>query len=318
MLAVSALLGTFSICADAQQPKKIARIGFLGNTAVNDSIKPFRGRLHELGYIEGQNIIIEPRYYEGKVDRLPELASELVRLNCDIIYTIGNEAAQAAKNATKKIPIIISNTNDAVRSGFVASLARPGGNITGLTSIGGELTGKRLELLKEVIPKLSRVGFLWSPTSPTTADNLKETEAVARSLGVGIQSLEVKDSDEIKRAFETANNKRSEALLVDAGGFFAANQKRIIDLALKHRLPASYSNARYVEAGGLLTYGIDRWAQYRRAADYADKILKGAKPANLPVERPQKFELVINLKTAKQIGLTIPPNVLARADKVIR
>ena len=226
--------------------------------------------------------------------------------------------ALAAKNATKKIPIIISNTSDAVRSGFVASLAWPGGNITGLTSIGGELVGQRLDLLKEVIPTLSRVGFLWSPTSPTTSFNLKETEAVARSLGVSIQSLEVKHSDEIERAFETASSKRSEALLLDAGGFFAANQNRIIDLALKHRLPASYSNARYVEAGGLLTYGPDRWAQYRRAADYADKILKGAKPADLPVERPQKFELVINLKTAKQIGLIIPPNVLARADKVIR
>jgi ABC-type uncharacterized transport system substrate-binding protein len=200
-----------SFCAEAQQPNKIARIGFLGNTSANDSLKPFRGRLHELGYTEGQNIVIEPRYYEGKIDRLPDLA-------------IGNEAAQAGKNATKEIPIIISNTS----------------------------------------------------------------------------------------------GRSSEALLVDAGGFFAANQNRLIDLALKHRLPASYSNARYVQAGGLMTYGPDRLAQYRRAADYADKILKGAKPANLPVERPQKFELVINLKTAKQIGLTIPPNVLARADQVIR
>jgi ABC-type uncharacterized transport system substrate-binding protein len=307
-----------SFCAEAQQPNKIARIGFLGNTSANDSLKPFRGRLHELGYTEGQNIVIEPRYYEGKIGRLPDLASELVGLNCDIIYTIGNEAAQAGKNATKEIPIIISNTSDAVRSGFVASLARPGGNITGLTSIGGELAGKRLALLQEVIPKLSRVGFLWSPTSPTTSFNLNDTEAVARSLGVDIQSLEVKDSDGIARAFQRASSRSSEALLVDAGGFFAANQNRLIDLALKHRLPASYSNARYVQAGGLMTYGPDRLAQYRRAADYADKILKGAKPANLPVERPQKFELVINLKTAKQIGLTIPPNVLARADQVIR
>ena len=238
ILFAGALLAV-AVIVEAQQPKKVPRIGYLGNTSVNDSIKPFRGRLHELGYTEGQNIIIELRYYEGKIDRLPDLASELVRLNCDIIYTIGNEAAQAAKNATKEIPIIISNTSDAVKSGWVVSLARPGGNITGLTSIGAELTGKRLELLKEVIPKLSRVGFLWSPTSPTTADNLKETEAVARSLGVGIQSLEVKDSDQIERAFQTASSKRSEALLVDAGGFFAANQNRIINLALKHRLPAN-------------------------------------------------------------------------------
>jgi putative ABC transport system substrate-binding protein len=309
-----------AVIAHAQQPKKVARIGYLGNAASTSAsdMKLFRQRLRELGYIEGQNITIEYRYFDGKVERLPELAAELVRLNCEVIVAIGNEATGAAKNATKETPIVMASTSDTVRIGFVASLARPGANITGLTSPGGEISGKRLELLKEIIPKLSRVGFLWSPTSPVAADNLKETETVARSLRVGIQSLEVKGSDDIEGAFQAAANKRAEALLVDGSGFFTANQKQIIGLAIKHRLPAMYPNTRSVEAGGLMTYAGDRSEQYRRAADYVDKILKGAKPTDLPVERPKKFELVINLKTAKQIGLTIPPNVLARADKVIK
>jgi ABC-type uncharacterized transport system substrate-binding protein len=319
-LIVATLILTGLPPAWAQQPNKIARVGYLGNTASTSAIsmKPFRERLRDLGYIEGQNIIIEYRYFDGKVERLQELAAELVRLNCDVIVAIGNEAAGAAKNATKEIPIVIASTNEAVRSGFVASLARPGGNITGLTNMGPELSGKRLELLKETVPKLSRVGFLWSPTSPVAADNLKETETVARSLRMEILSLEVKTPDDNERAFQAAANKRVEALLVDGGGFFTAHEKQIINLAIKHRLPAMYPNSRSVEAGGLMTYEGDRSEQYRRAADYVDKILKGAKPADLPVERPKKFELVINLKTAKQIGLTIPPNVLARADRVIK
>ena len=319
-LIVAMLILTGLPLAWAQQPKKIARIGYLGNTASTSAIdmKLFRERLRELGYIEGQNIAIEYRYFDGKVERLPELAAELVRLNCEVIVAIGNEAAGAAKNATKETPIVMASTSDAVRSGLVASLARPGGNITGLTSMGGEINGKRLELLKEIIPKLSRVGFLWSPTSPVAADNLKETETVARSLRVEILSLEVKRTDDNERAFQAATNKRAEALLVDGSGFFTANQKQIIELAIKHRLPAMYPNTRSVEAGGLMTYAGDRSEQYRRAADYVDKILKGAKPADLPVERPKKFELVINLKAANQIGLTIPPNVLARADRVTR
>jgi putative ABC transport system substrate-binding protein len=306
--------------ATAQQPKKVARIGYLGNVAspLNDDIKPFRERLSELGYLEGQNLAIEYRYFEGKVKLLPALAAELVRLDCDVIYAIGNEAAEAAKNATKEIPIVISNTNDAVRSGFVASLARPGGNITGLTSMGGEIHGKRLELLKEIIPKLSRVGFLWSPTSPVAGDNLKEAEAAAKSLRIGIQSLDVKGPDDIERAFQAAVNKRAEALLVESGGFATAHQKQIIEQAAKRRLPVVYPNTRFVEAGGLMTYANDRKVQFRRAAEYVDKILKGTKPADLPVERPKKLELIINLKTAKQIGLTIPPNVLVRADRVIK
>jgi len=319
-VALSALFLALNFPAQAQQPKKVARICYLGNTTSTSAIdmKLFRKRLSELGYIEGQNIAIEYRYFDGKVERLPELAAELVRLNCEVIVAIGNEAAGAAKKATKEIPIVMASTSDAVRSGLVASLARPGGNITGLTSMGSEIPGKRLEVLKEMIPKLSRVGFLWSPTSPVAADNLKETETVARSLRVEILSLEVKRPDDNERVFQAATNKRAEGLLVDGSGFFTANQKQIIDLAIKHRLPAMYPNTRSVEAGGLMTYAGDRSEQYRRAADYVDKILKGAKPADLPVERPKKFELVINLKAAKQIGLTIPPNVLARADKVIK
>jgi putative tryptophan/tyrosine transport system substrate-binding protein len=319
-LIVATLILTGLPLAWAQQAKKVARIGYLGNTASTSAIdmKRFRERLSELGYIEGQNIAIEYRYFDGKVERLPELAAELVRLDCAVIVAIGNEATKAAKNVMKETPIVMASTNEGVRSGLVASLARPGGNITGLTSTGSELIGKRLEVLKEIIPKLSRVGFLWSPTSPVAADNLKETQPVARSLRVEILSLEVKRPDDIEMAFQAATNKRAEALLVDGSGFFTANQKQIINLGIKHRLPVMVPNTRSVEAGGLMTYAGDRAEQYRRAADYVDKILKGAKPADLPVERPKKFELVINLKTAKQIGLIIPPNVLARADRVIR
>jgi ABC-type uncharacterized transport system substrate-binding protein len=210
------------------------------------------------------------------------------------------------------------STADAVKRGFVASLARPGGNITGLTSIGVEINGKRLELVKEILPKLARVGYLWSSTSPVAASNLKETEIAARSLHLEILPLEANESSDIEKVFQTVTRKRSGALFVEAGAFFAAHQKQLIELALKHRLPAVYPNPRYVAAGGLMTYSGDRSEQYRRAADYVDKILKGVTPADLPVERPTKFEFVINLKTAKQIGLTIPPNVLARADRVIR
>ena len=306
--------------AHAQQPKKIPRVGYLGNTAPTSAIsmKPFRERLRELGYIEGRNVTIESRYWEGKVERLPELAAELVRLNCDVIFTTGNESANAARNATKEIPIVISNTGDAVRSGYVASLARPGGNITGLTSVGAEIKGKQLEMLREVVPKLSRAGFIWSPTSPNAAGNLKETETVARSLGIEIQSIEVKGRDDIQTAFQAATNKRAEAVFIDGGGFFASHQKQMLEAAGKSRIPTMWSNTRYVAAGGLMAYTHDRNEQYRRAAEYVDKILKGSKPADLPVERPTKFELVINLKTAKQIGLTIPQKVLARADRVIR
>jgi ABC-type uncharacterized transport system substrate-binding protein len=306
--------------ATAQQPGKLLHIGYLGNTATTSAIdmKPFRERFRELGYIEGQNITFEYRYFDGKVERLPELATELVRLKLDVIVVVGNEAARAIKSATNQTPIVMASTNEAVRSGFIASLAHPGGNITGLTSMGSEILGKRLELLKEIIPKLSRVGFLWSPTSPTAIDNLKETKTFTRSLSVEILSLEVKGPDDNERAFQAATNKRAQALLVEGSGFFTGHQKQIIELAIKYRLPTMYPNARYVAAGGLMTYANDRREQYRRAADYVDKILKGAKPADLPVERPKKFNLVINLKTAKQIGLTIPQSMLYRADRVIK
>jgi putative ABC transport system substrate-binding protein len=299
---------------------KVARIGYLGNTYSTSTIdmKPFRERLRELGYSEGQNITIEQRHFEGKVERLPELAAELVRLNCEVIVTAGTEAAEAAKNATKTVPVVMAFGGDAVRRGFVADLARPGGNITGLTGIGVELNGKRLELLKEVVPKLTRVAFIWSPTNPGADYQVKETENVGRSLRLTIQSVEVKGPDEIQEAFQTATKKRAKALMLDSGGFFAFHEKQVIESAAKSRLPAIYPNTRSVEAGGLMAYANDRKEQFRLAAEYVDKILKGRKPADLPVERPRKFEFVINLKTAKQIGLTIPPELLARANRIIR
>jgi putative ABC transport system substrate-binding protein len=274
--------------------------------------------LNELGYIEGQNITIEYRYFEGKFERLPEVANELLRLKPEVIVVVGNEAIRAIKNATKETPVVIVSANDAVKRGFVASLARPGGNITGLTSMGSVTLGKRLELLKKIIPSLFLVGFLWSPTSPVAADNLKDTQKIARSLRVEILSLEAKEPAQIDQAFQTASSKRADALMVDGGGFVTAHQRQIIELAVRHRLPTMYPNSRFVEAGGLLTYGGNRSEEFRRAANYVDKILKGTKPADIPVEQPTKFDLVINLKTAKQIGVAIPPNVLARADRVIR
>jgi len=320
LLSVAALVLPVAVIAEAQQPKKVARICYLGNTVSTTEInmKPFRERLREIGYVEGQNITIDYRYWESKVERLPDLAAEFVRLNCDVIVTGGTEAAEAAKNVIKTVPVVMTFGADAVRRGIVASLARPGGNITGLTSIGSELNGKRLELLKEVVPKLSLVGFLWSPIDPDAGHSLKEMEPAARALRLGVQNIEVKGPDDFELAFQAATKARAKALLVGAGGFFAFHQKRVIDLAAKSRLPAMYGNTRYVEAGGLMTYTFDRAAQYRRAAEIVDKILKGTKPADIPVERPNKFELAINLKAAKQIGLTIPPNVLARADRVIR
>ena len=318
-----ALAVAFAMCgavALAQQPKKVARICYLGGTPsiVATNIKPFGERLRELGYIEGQNITIEYRYHEGKVERLPDLAAELFRLNCDVIVTNGTEAAQTAKDVIKTIPVVMGFGADAVRRGIVASLAHPGGNITGMTDIDVEINGKRLELLKETIPKLSRVGVLWSTSYPDADSVLKETETVARFLKIGIQSLEVKGPNDFERAFQAATNKRAGALLVTAGGVFGFHRKRIIELAEKNRLPAMYDSTQAVEAGGLMSYTADRSEMFRRAAEIVDKILKGTKPADIPVERPKKFDLVINLKAAKQIGLTVPPNVLVRASRVIR
>jgi putative ABC transport system substrate-binding protein len=304
-----------AVIAEAQQPKKVARICFLGASNASTEaiyVKPFRERLREIGYVEEQNFTIEYRFSEGKVDRLPDLAAELVRLSCDVIVTTGTEAAEVAKKVIKTIPVVMAFGGDAERRDIIASLAHPGGNITGLTSINTELSGKRLELLKEIIPKLSQVGYLWSPTNPDADYAMKETETVARYLRLGIQSLEVKGPDDIERAFQAATKKRAQALMLGGGGgFLSFHQKRIVELAAKNRLPGVYPNVRYVEAGGLMTYSEDRSEMLRRAAVLVDKILKGAKPADLPVEQPMKFELIINLKAAKQIGLTIPPEVLA-------
>ena len=318
-LLPTVLLATVSP-ADAQQPKKVARVCYLGNTvsATAEMIQPFQQRLREIGYVEGQNITIDYRYFEGQIERLQNLAAEFVRLNCDVIVTQGTEAAEAAKNATKKVPVVMAFGADAVRRGIVADLARPGGNITGLTNIGAELYGKRLELLKETVPKLARVAFLSSPTNPNADDELKEVETVARFLRIGLQSLEAKGPDDFEGAFQAATKKRAQALILGGGGFFGAHHKRIVELAAKNRLPAMYSVARFVEAGGLMAYGEDRSEMFRRAAEIVDKILKGTKPADIPVERPKKFDLVINLKAAKQIGFTVPPEVLARASRIIR
>src|SRR5215813_1832639 len=319
-LALSAILLALCFSAEAQQAKKVARIAYLGSTAATASIdwKVFRSRLTELGYNEGQNITIEYRTFDGKVERLPEVVAELIRLNPAVIVAVGNEATLALQKARADIPIVMTSTSDAVQRGFVASLARPGRNVTGLTSIGIDNNGKCLELLKEIVPKLSRVAYLWSSTTPIAAINLKQTEPAARALRLDLLALEANESSELEKAFQTAVRKHANGMFVDPGAFFVAHQKQIVELALKHRLPAAYVNTRYVDVGGLMAYAANRSEQYRRAADYVDKILKGAKPADLPVERPTKFEFVINLKTAKQLGLTIPPTVLARADKVIK
>jgi putative tryptophan/tyrosine transport system substrate-binding protein len=307
--------------ADAQQSKKMARIGYLSvlsSTSDATRLEAFRQGLRELGYVEGQNVAIEPRYVEGKLDRLPDLAEELVRLKVDVIVAGGSTAIRATKNATKLIPIVMAHGSDPVALGYVASLARPGGNITGLTHLAPELGGKRLELLKDIIARLSRVGVLTDPGTGGHGPQMKELEVAAPALGLQLQAVEVRAPTEIESAFSAMTGGR-------AGAFVALQQptldrlrQLIVNLAAKHRLPGMYPNDEYVESGGLMSYAADIVALFRRAATYFDKILKGSKPAELPVEQPTKFELIINLKAAKQIGLTIPPNVLARADRVIK
>jgi putative ABC transport system substrate-binding protein len=281
-------------------------------------VEAFRQGLRELGYIDGKNIVVEWRYADGKLDRVPELASELVRLKVDIIVTGGAQASRAAKEATNTIPIVLARETDPVGTGLVASLARPGGNITGLAAIGPQLAGKRLELLKEIIPKLSRVAVFGNATNPGNAEVLRETEDAARALGLKLQYLEVQSPDDIEGAFQAATKGRAGALITLGNPVIFRHRKRVAELAAKSRLPATYSQMQLADVGGLLVYGPQDEDMYRRSARYIDKILKGTKPADLPVEQPIKFELIINLKTAKQIGLTIPPNVLARADKVIK
>ena len=307
--------------AEAQQPGKVPRIGYLSATSpsVNPTrIEAFRQGLRELGYVEGKNIIIEWRYAEGNLDRLRELAAELVRLKVDLIVSAGPQPTRAAKEATTTIPIVMGYDSDPVGSGFVASLARPGGNITGLSALFPELSGKRLELLKEIVPRLSRVAVFGTSTWPGNAQALRETELAAGALGVQLQYLDVRGPKDVETAFRAAGKGRAEAVLVLTSSVLNSHRIQVADLAVKNRLPAAYGAPQYVEDGGLLSYAPSYTDLFRRAATYVDKILKGAKPADLPVEQPTKFEFVINLKAAKQIGLTIPPNVLARADKVIK
>src|SRR5262245_38194100 len=312
----------FALCGstDAQQSKKLYRIGILlvGSTAFYSAwIDVFRQELKELGYVEGKNIAIEYRYAEGKTDRLPFLAAELVGLKVDVIVSSSTPSVLAAKQATNTIPIVFVSIADPVTGGLVASLARPGGNITGLSIVAVELSGKRLELLKETVPNVTRVAFLWNSANPAQAPQWREAQAAAQVLALQLQSLEVRSSNDFDSAFEAALRERAQALVTTPAALLGAHLKRIVEFAAKNRSPSMYGSPRFVDAGGLMSYAPDYTVQYRRAATYIDKILKGTKPADLPVEQPMKFEFVINLKTAKQIGVTIPPNVLARADKVI-
>jgi putative ABC transport system substrate-binding protein len=320
-LALYSLLLAPCSPAQAQQPEKVARIGYFAvppPRAVAARIDAFRHGMRELGYVEGKNFVLESRYAEGKLARLPALAAELVRLQVDVILSAGPANTRAAKEATKTIPIVMAQDDDPVGSEFIASLARPGGNITGLSSLAREISGKRLELLKEIIPQLSRVAILGTSTSPGNAQGLREAELAADVYKIRIQYQDVLSLGDIEAAFRAVRQGRAEALFVLGGPVLNSDRAKIVALAAKNRLPATYNVPDFVEAGGLMTYGVSFVDLYRRAAIYVDKILKGAKPAELPVEQPKKFELIINLKAAKQIGLTIPPNVLARADKVIR
>jgi putative ABC transport system substrate-binding protein len=278
----------------------------------------FQQGLRELGYVEGKNIVIERRHGEGKLDRLPGLAAELVRLNVDVLVTSGPTATRPAKEATSTIPIVMTFDDDPVGSGFVASLARPGGNITGLSTLAPEISGKQLELLKEIIPRLFRVAVFGTSTRQGTAQALKEMELAAGAFAVKLQYLDIEDPKDTATAFRAASKGRADALLVLQSPVFNSQRAQIADLAQKNRLPAAYPRQEFVEDGGLMSYGANISDLDRRAATYVDKILKGANPADLPVEQPTKFEFIINLKAAKQIGLTIPPNVLARADRVIK
>ena len=322
-LALSAMLFALSSPAAAQQPKKVPQIGILTPVPVSARVnvfEAFRKGLRELGYIEGKNIAIEIRSAEGKQERFPALAAGLVRLKVDIIVVAGgNTLIRAAMNATKTTPIVMAGAGpDPVEAGFVESLARPGGNVTGVSTLSGELGGKRLELFKEAVTKIARVAILYDPAIPANILQLKDVQTAARALGLTIQAWEIRGTDDFDRVFAAMGKERPDGLYVLRSLLMNVNEKRIVGFALKSRLPSVYSNREAVEAGGLMYYGADFAESYRRVAYYVDRILKGAKPAELPVEQPTKFELVINLKTAKQIGLTIPQSVLFRADKVIR
>ena len=319
-LSLSALLFVFCFSAEAQQQAKVPRVAFVGVRPDDPktTFESFKRQLQTLGYIEGKNIIYEYRNAENNRERLPALVAELIRLKVNLFVVAATNEARAAKNATKTIPIVGLNLGDPVQSGLIESLAHPGANLTGITPNLAELGGKRLELLKETVAKLVRVAVLWDPKAPASDQTLKDLQPPAVALGLQLHSMEVRSPDKFDSAFKDAIKAGSGALTVNLSPMINANQRRVHDLAAKHRLPAIYARAEFVQSGGLMSYGADREAGFARAAVMVDKILKGAKPQDIPVEQPMKFELVINLKTAKQIGLTIPPNVLARADKVIR
>ena len=320
-ILLGALLLAFCFPAEAQQRGKVYRIGYLSATHRDrhaQRFQAFRQRLRELGYVDGRNITITDRYAEGKAERIPELVAELIRLKVDVILAGGSQAAGPAKEATRTIPIVVVHFEDPVREGFVTSLARPGGNITGLSRMSSDLEGKRLELLKETIPKVRRVALFLNPANPTDVLIFGEADSAARGLGLQLQRLEVRSPDDLDSAFAILTKDQAHALMPSADPLLNAHHKRIIDFAARNRLPTMFNSNTDVEAGGLMSYAPNMLDLFRRAAVLVDKILKGTKPADIPVEQPMKFEFVINLKTAKQIGLTIPPNVLARADKVIR
>jgi putative ABC transport system substrate-binding protein len=310
-----------AVLAEAQQPKRIPQIGILiaaSASSYSARLEAFRQRLRELGYVEGKNIVIEYRYAEGKLERLPDLAAELVRLKVDVIVVTA-QAVLAAKKASPTIPIVFGAAADPVGSGFVSSLARPGGNITGLSVMSPDLDGKRLELLKEAFPTVARVAFLWQSSSDSRGNPaFTDMELAAKTLGLKLQSLPVRGLDDFESAFARLKKEGAEALITTSGPLLSTQQREVLAFAAKNRLPAIYPASEFVEAGGLMSYAPNYTDLWRRAATYVDNILKGAKPSDLPVEQPTKFELIINLKAAKQIGLTIPPNVLARADKVIK
>ena len=309
--------------AEAQQPKKVPRIGFLAVSGDPNTpgpwVEAFRQGLRDLGYTEGKNVLVEYRYVEGKLNRIPSLVAELVQLKVDVLVVVALSAIRAAKQSTKTIPIVMVATVDPVATGLIDSLAHPGGNITGLTRLQRELSGKRLELLTEVIPGISRVGVLWEPEDPAAAIAFKEYDAAAHALKIQPQPLEVRGPNpDFEGAFQIATREHANALITVNSVLLSRYPKQIAELAIKHRVVSMYENRRYVEAGGLMSYTANDAESYRRAAVYVDKILKGAKPADLPVEQATKFEFIINLKAAKQIGLVIPPNVLALADKVVK
>jgi putative tryptophan/tyrosine transport system substrate-binding protein len=319
-LLASILFVTISL-AEAQQRGNVPRIGFLAAPSspfFSTRMNAFREGLYDLGYVEGKNIAIEYRYAGGKLDRLPALAAELVRLKVDVIVTSSAPGAVAAKNATGTIPIVFVTAGDPVDMGLVTSLARPSSNITGLTTHAPELSGKRLELLKEVVPRITRVAVLWNPSNPGFSEILKEMQAASRAHALQLQSLEVRSLEDIEGAFESLTRSRAHAIIVLSDPVINTHHRLILDFAAKYGLPAMYGGPEVVDAGGLMSYGPSFTDQYSHAATYVDKILKGTKPADLPVKRPMKFELVINLKTAKQIGLTIPESVLYRVDRVIK